>query len=520
MPIDYLARLDSNRESGPEFAATAKGRITGSKESKKGRRLDFGYRRKTKKKAHKKGRGLTYHRRRASLRESTTSTGKGRSGAKSSRKAPMAKKKGRKKARTAAQQRATRKMIRAAKAARRSKHRASETPRKKRRSKGKRRAKHNPTPKRKRSKAKRKAAKRRRKSRKSSASEWRGAPRRHAKAAKKGWARRRRAGKAPKRKSRGRRKSGGGKRKASRKQIAAARRNIKKAHAARRGRMASQGFRSRSSRREDYAAERRRGRRRGRSRRNPSQYGLTGGELFVASIFGTLGFLGGDALDRFIATHALTDKGTKDANGNELYADNPPTSGSYSGLFNPTAICAPMDLGRWAAGIGVPAVMFVTASFVKAPMVRASMQFAAFGWGVRVVGKGAIDAIATLTKGMGTGQRLYDGEMRAAVLKANNGNQQAADLASLPSAGLGRPQLGKPLGDCAPCEQKNLGYPSMPRETSQNAQTQAPTPQMTAPPPPPPPPPAAPPPSLNMQNLTGVPKNGGRNRFNWGFNDE
>jgi hypothetical protein len=488
MPIDYLARLDSNRESGPEHAATAKPR---------------------------QAKALTGQKKRAKLRKSTTSTGKGRADRKTSRKSMAKRKKARKKPRTEAQKRATRKMIRAAKAKRRG---ASETPRKKRR-KGKRRAKAAEAPKRKRKKAKRKTAKRRRKSRKSHASEWRGQPRRHAKAAKKGHARRRRRlGVTKKRKSSGKRK-----RKATRKQIAAARRNIKKAHAARRGRMASQGFRSRSSRREDYAAEKRRHGRRRSARRNPSQYGLTGGELFVASIFGTLGFLGGDAVDRFIATHSLTDKGTKDANGMELYADNPPATGSYQGLFNPTAICAPMDLARWAAGLGVPAATFVVANFVKAPMVRASMQFAAFGWGVRIVGKGAIDAIAMLTKGTGAGQRLYDGEMRAGVLKANNGNQQAAELASLPSAGLGRaPQLGK--ADCAPCEQKNLGYPSMPRETAPPAATTAPPTQTPTPPPqvapPPPPPPMAPPPGIFTNNLTGVPNGMKRDRFNWGDDAE
>lgn len=434
--------------------------------------------------------------------------------------------KGRRKARSAAQKRATAKMLRAAKAARRSKGRVA-APRKRRRKARKSHA----APKRRKARKARKAPKRRRKARRRAAEEWRGDSAGHARAARKGW-RKRKAKRAGKRKAA--RKSAGRKRQTA-KQRAASLRNLRKARAARRGHGKSKPRKRSATRRRARRAAGTAHRasraitthkgpglssygRRRRAKRNPSQYGLTGGELFVASIFGTLGFLGGDALDRFIATHALTDKGTKDSNGNELYADNPPTSGNYSGLFNPTAICAPMDLGRWAAGIGVPAAMFVTANFVKAPMVRASMQFAAFGWGVRVVGKGAIDAIAMLTKGMGTGQRLYDGEMRAAVLKANNGNQQAAELASLPSAGLGRPQLGKPLGDCAPCEQKNLGYPSMPRETGGQSQTQAPTPQMTAPPPPPPP--AAPPPNLNMQNLTGVPKNGARNRFNWGYNDE
>ena len=265
---------------------------------------------------------------------------------------------------------------------------------------------------------------------------------------------------------------------------------------------------------------------------------LSGVELFVGSLFGVLGFGLGDMTDRFLATHVLTDKGTKDANGNELYADNPPTTGSYAGLFNATAICAPMDATRWIVGLLIPAAGFGVAHFVSAPVVRSGMQFAAFGWGVRVVGKGLIDGVAMLTQTNSIGQRLYDGEMRAAALKS--GGPTNPMLTSLPSAGLGRAKLGTGGGDCQPCADKaaGAGYPSMPREvasqqataptppatqapTANRPPTPTPTTQMQPPPAPPPalapPPPPPPAPGTNLTGINGLPK---RNRFNWGYNGQ
>jgi hypothetical protein len=487
--MDYLRILDANRDSGPEYAATTKPRAKAQRRKRKAK-------------------PLTPPKNRARLRKSTPPTqGKERASKNSRlRKAPMAKKRRSKKQRAAAKRN-----IKKAQAALRAKKRGHVKSPKRRRA---RRSKASETPKRRRKRARKNPApKRRRKRRKSHASDWPGQRVRHRKAAKKGWAKRRRRHAAPKK----RRSSGHRKARRTKKQIAAARRNIRKAHAHRRSKYASQGRRSRSSRREDYASDRRRRRRRGRSRRNPSQYGLTGGELIVASIFGTIGFLAGDAVDRGLATHQLTDKGTKDpTTGQELFADTPPTTGAYAGLFNPTAICAPMDAKRWIVGLLVPAATFAVAAAVKAPMARASMQFAAFGYGVRVVGKGAIDALAVLTKGTSVGLRLYDGEARASVLKANNGNQQAPELGLFPAAGLGTPQLTEP---CAPCADKaGAGYPSMPRQTVDTSTSSAPNVTVSTPaPPPPPPPPQAPPTQIRTTQLTGVPNGASRpDRYNWG----
>jgi hypothetical protein len=463
--MDYLERLQANREGGVEYAATA---------SVKGRR---------------RKRRLTKSSRQAKLSRSaaTTSPGKGKGPSKKTKtsEGSMAKKKAkRRKARTAKQQAATRKMIRAAKA----KRRGTKSPRRRSRV-----AKSNPTPKRRRAK--------RRKKRSSGASEWFGHPLGHSKAAKKGWRKRkkrRKSASAPKR----RRSSG--RRRTTEKQRRAARRNIKKAHAARRGRRASAGHRSRSSRREAYAAEpRRKGRRKGRRRsrrRGALENPMTGVELFVGGITGLLGFLSADAIDRVLASHALTDKGTKDANGIELYADNPPTSGNYAGLFNATAICAPMDAKRWIVGILVAGIPVTIAHFISAPTGRAALQFFGVAAGFRIVGKGLIDLVAMVTKTNPVGQRLFDGEMRAAALKS--GGSTNPELASLPSAGLGRaPALTAGNGTTAPCgcgkcakcnPNPGAGYPSMPREVSQTVTTpsnQLQPPAATPPSPPPGPPP-------------------------------
>lgn len=537
--MDYLEALSRNRESGTEHAATAEKTLDGVRVvrakrprtaaqqhavkkmqagAKRRRRMmsrpdvtAWGRRMKPGQLAADRAPRLTKGHKRALLTESGTATsqGKGSAGAKNSlRRSKMAKKR-----RTAKQKAATAKMIRAAKRARA----AKKAPRRRKA----RRAKSNPT------KARRTARRAARRRKKSHASEWHGEPQRHAKAARKGWRRRkaRKAHAAPKRRrakrsSAPRRKRG---RKARRtaKQLRAARRNIKKAQAAVRGRRASQGHRSRSSKRSAYAAERR-PRRRGRGRRRGAMENpMTGVELFVGSIFGLVGFGAADALDRVLATHALTDKGTKDANGHELYADNPATTGSYAGLFNATAICAPMDVTRWLAGLATAGFPLLVAHFVGGPVVRSSLQFFGFGAGVRIVGKGLTDLVAMVTKTTPIGQRLYDGEMRAAALKS--GGSANPELASLPSAGLGNKAPKTLAGpDCAPCadKTKGAGYPSMPREVAAPAAgAQQPT-TVVAPPPPPPPPPAAVPPSNNGVTLRGIPVARRAPGANWGAHDD
>lgn len=244
-------------------------------------------------------------------------------------------------------------------------------------------------------------------------------------------------------------------------------RNLAKARRARKG-----GHRSskRGGRRQRYAME------------NP----LGGLELFVGGLTGLIGFGGADFVDRIIATHALTPKGSPDASGVQLYMDTPPTDGSYKGLYNPTAITAPMNLTRWAVGGLITVVPLGLAHYVTGPVGRSSLQMFGFGAGIRIVGKGLLDLLAMLTRKTAVGQRVYDGEMRAMALHAADGSE-----ATLPSAGLGRTGTGCACGgSCVACAAKlagktGAGWPSMPREVSQQAAP--PAPQLAPPAPPPPP---------------------------------
>jgi hypothetical protein len=252
---------------------------------------------------------------------------------------------------------------------------------------------------------------------------------------------------------------------------------------------------------------------------------MDGVELFIGAITGLAGFLTADVLDRFLATHPLTVSTAASGSTAATYTDTPPTSGDYQGLFNATAICAPMDATRWLAGLGVATVPLVIAHFISAPKGRAALQFFGYAAGIRVVGKGVIDMIAQLTQPTQLGQQLYDGEMRAAALKAGNGT--IASGVNLPSSGLGRARLGtgKP---CAPCATKKMGagYPSAPREvtavtnnstpTTQNQPTSTPTntaPTASAPAATPPAPPAAANTLTGARFINGLP----RRNPNWGY---
>jgi hypothetical protein len=280
-------------------------------------------------------------------------------------------------------------------------------------------------------------------------------------------------------------------------------RNLAKARRARGGRRSSK--RRGGGHRHRYAME------------NP----LGGLELFVGSLTGLIGFGGADFVDRLIATHALTPKGTPTAAGIQLYMDTPPTTGSYTGLYNPSAITAPMNLTRWAVGGLMTVVPLGLAHYVKGPVGRSSLQMFGFGAGIRILGKGLLDLLAMLTKNTSTGQRLYDGELRAMALHRGDGSE-----ANLPSAGLGRPALAaKPPGHgtgcaCTACANKTpdqlagrpagtVGWPSMPREVA---------PALTPPPPPPPPTTQTGPipvvTATTNTALTGLPKP--RNPYRWG----
>lgn len=315
------------------------------------------------------------------------------------------------------------------------------------------------------------------------------------------------------------------------KQRAASLRNLKKARSARKSATKRHPVKR-------YSYSRKGGIRRVR-RHTSYEYAMEnpmgGVELFVAGVSGIVWFGVTDLVDRIVATHALTDKNAKDANGHELYADSPPTTGSYANLFNPTAICAPMNLARWGAGLGMTFAPIIVAKWITHPVGRSVFQVAGFGGGMRIFGKALIDLLARLTMWSGTGQRLYDGEMRAMSLKAGDSN-----TASLPSAGLGAvtcecTNCRQGVGVCAsegvgkPDPAKvgtGAGWPGMPRETASGGggtSTSASAPGV--PPPPAPPSLTSPPFSPSpLDTLRGTPGMAGvpvkRNPYKWGNNDE
>lgn len=251
----------------------------------------------------------------------------------------------------------------------------------------------------------------------------------------------------------------------SRKARAASLRNLKKARAALR-----------------HGGRRRSGHRARETYMEAMVNALTGVEVVFGGISGIVWFMVTDFVDRVLATHALTDKGTKDASGHELYADNPPTTGSYAGLFNATAICAPMDVTRWLVGALVMTALPLGISFaIPNDIVRSCFQAAAGGAGIRIFGKAAIDLVAYITMWNPIGQQLYDGEMRAQVYASGNTDP----LASLPSSGLGKVDKPAGTGEAPAKEEKpGTGWPSMPRERADAHSTSGTASEGGAPPPP------------------------------------
>lgn len=136
---------------------------------------------------------------------------------------------------------------------------------------------------------------------------------------------------------------------------------------------------------------------------------LSGGEMIVIAITGVLGYGLGSFLDRLLATHAITDTSTKSSGGIEIYTDAP-VSGQ---LYNTEAVMAPMGLSRWALGLGAPLVLGFGSRFVGGPWLKTVLQGAAVGWGVRTLGMGWDNAMASLFKGSSLGQRYYAQELMA-----------------------------------------------------------------------------------------------------------
>lgn len=264
-----------------------------------------------------------------------------------------------------------------------------------------------------------------------------------------------------------------------------------------------------------HRSHRRYSRRRSGAMENP----LTGMEIAVGAVTGVVGFISADALDRVLATHALS--GTTGA-----YVDNPPTTGSYIGLYNGTAVLAQMDWKRWLAGAGITIVPFTIAAFIKSPVGRSSLQFFGFGAGIRVLGKAVTDVIAYLMRNSSTGQRLYDADLRSMMKRTSYAGGDVSAYPALPYSGIDVAQNQQGLGavgvgacgTCANCTTgvgaccrltgsqalpPPAGVPQAPGQPP-NTVTPTPAPALTPPPPLPVIPPASstpapvPPPAFTM----------------------
>ncbi len=199
------------------------------------------------------------------------------------------------------------------------------------------------------------------------------------------------------------------------------------------------------------AAESRRKKKKGHrsgKRRSMRENPLDGLEYLSAVFTTALGALAAQVNDRFWATHALGPSTLNPGDGH--FGDSPPTDGSYPGLYNATAILAPMDWKRWLSGVALAAIPYGASAFVptRHRFWRTSMQTFAIGAGAVVVAKGATDLASRFLTKYGWAQRLFDGEMRASMLKQGS----AYTGPPLPTAGLGAPQLKSTgCGACVNC---------------------------------------------------------------------
>ena len=258
---------------------------------------------------------------------------------------------------------------------------------------------------------------------------------------------------------------------------------------------------------------------------------LSGMELVTGGISGLFGFLAADLVDRFVATHALTTTANKDAAGHVLYADTPPTTGTYTGLFNGTAVVAPMYVSwqRWLFPGLVAVLPIWGARYVRSNTARATVQMFGVGAGIRWLGKALTDGVATLLSYTCTGQRLYDPEIRGHALRKVNGNANDPSVTGFPTTGLGRrvapagltagppaPQLSAGVGKCGKCGKTGVGaccgaIVSCCPPAPQQAQNPAPPIPNTVPNPPAPAP-AQPP------QVQGPPRS--TNPYKWGHDED
>ena len=99
-------------------------------------------------------------------------------------------------------------------------------------------------------------------------------------------------------------------------------------------------------------------------------------EMALATLFGSIGFLAADGLDRFLATY---DPSAADRPKDKFVSDG---AGTLANVLN---IGSRPGLVRLGAGVGAVAAPAIGASFIKNPMARAALEGMALGAGISLV---------------------------------------------------------------------------------------------------------------------------------------
>lgn len=186
---------------------------------------------------------------------------------------------------------------------------------------------------------------------------------------------------------------------------------------------------------------------------------MSGGQFVFAIVAAGLGFVGADALDRFLATY---DPSAYNATSGKTLPTDRFTGGNGT-MANTLNIAAPPSILRIGAGVGATALPLVAAVMVKQPMLRSGLQGAAIGAGVKlfsslwnayVIGNvlkpaAGANPLATSVHGL----RLYPAEITAQLNLAT----APPTMASPFNPGLARAPapaaLGRPASDVGPVAQ-------------------------------------------------------------------
>jgi hypothetical protein len=147
-----------------------------------------------------------------------------------------------------------------------------------------------------------------------------------------------------------------------------------------------------------------------RFRRSARENPISWGGVLGVVLLGGIGAIGGELTDRWLATRPLvTGKPANEAGVDTTMVDNVPAGE----LPNRTAVSAPMNLKRWAAGVA-GTVLPIGISAIKMPSgAQTALRGFGLGWGIRTIAKGGTDLVAMLMKGKPTGERLFQPEFAA-----------------------------------------------------------------------------------------------------------